>query len=351
MIQTVFGRRSGLRVSEYALGTAPFGRDGTSSDEHRAIFERFVEAGGTFLDTADSYNDGASEFAVATLLGHRRDDFVLASKFSRRNGAQEPVNRVGNSRRAMVQAVEQSLRRLETDRIDLYWAHFDDRVTPMEEIALAFDDLVGAGKILYGGLSNFAAWRVALGFTYADQHGLSPIIGVQVEHSLLERGAETELLPAVEALGLGAALYSPLGGGLLTLKHREGRDMRPTVIHQEDTPAKTRALDALRDVAHEVGAPPSTVAIAWQREFDARSTTDIVTIIGPRRLEQLEGYLDALELQLSDEHLRRLDEASAIYRGAPHDGIGGPPDLGDRARIRTRSHGWADVSREGARND
>lgn len=333
MKQMTFGRRTGLRVSEFGLGTGGFGTQYCSLDDSRAIVDRFAEAGGTLIDTADSYADGESEAVLGEILAGQRENFVLASKFSRGNGAQMPISRVGNSRRSMFYAVDQSLRRLKTDWIDLYWAHFDDRVTPMDEIVAGFDELIASGKIRYGGVSNFPAWRTALGQSYADSRGLATLAGVQVEHSLIERGAETEVLPMAESLGLGVALYSPLGGGLLTAKHRRGRENRPVVVHREDSETKKNTIDEIEAVALEVGAPPSEVAIAWQRSFNARPQTNFVTIIGPRSTEQLDGNLRALGLRLDEEHVTRLNAASQIYHGAPHDGIGGPPDLGDLARL------------------
>jgi aryl-alcohol dehydrogenase-like predicted oxidoreductase len=336
MIYTTFGRRTGLRISEYALGTGRFGTAqgfGAEPAEAKAMFERFAEAGGTFLDTADGYQDGESETILGDLLASERDNFVIATKYGRDAEADPPLSRVGNSRRVMVRAVEESLRRLKTDRIDLYWAHYDDAVTPIEEIVQAFDDLIAAGKIAYGGLSNFPAWRVARGQTIAELRGIAPIAGIQIEHSLAERTAERELLPMAEALGLGAALYSPLGGGLLTAKHRHGQTGRPIIVHREDSEARKALLDTLEEVAREIGAPPGQVAVAWQRALDARSTTALVTVIGPRSVQQLDDYLAALAIELDDEQFVRLDAASAYYRGVPHDGIAGPPDLGDSDRL------------------
>lgn len=341
MIYTTFGRLSGLRISEYALGTGTFGTAwgprGAQPAEARAIFERFAEAGGTVIDTADNYQQGESEQYLADLLAHDRDQFVLCSKYGRGAGADPHLTRAGNSRRTLVRSVEESLRRMQTDRIDLYWAHYDDGVTPMEEIVAAFDDLVAAGKILYGGLSNFAAWRVARGQTIAELRGRSPLVGIQVEHSLAERTAERDLLPMAEALGLGAMLYSPLGGGLLTAKHRAGREGRPAVAYAEDTPAKTAIVDALLAVAEELGRDAGQIAIAWQRELARRSSTALVTVIGPRTPEQLEDYLAALDVTLDERQFARLDEASAFPLGVPYDSIGGPPDLGDRARLAARA--------------
>jgi aryl-alcohol dehydrogenase-like predicted oxidoreductase len=339
MHYTTFGRVTGLRISEYALGTGSFGTAfgiGATPEESKTIFERFAEAGGTFIDTADNYQASESEEILGDLLGADRDHFVVATKYSRGPGHEPHLAAVGNSRRTMVRSVEGSLRRLKTDRIDLLWAHYDDTVTPIEEIVRAFDDLVAAGKILYGALSNFPAWRVARAQTIAELRGLSPIAGIQVEHSLVERTAERELLPMVEALGLGAVLYSPLGGGFLTGKHRHGGKVREIVSYRDEGGGRDGILDAVVEVGEELGASPAQVAVAWQRHLDARSTTALVTVIGPRTLTQLDNYLAALDVKLSDEQMQRLSKASAIAYGVPHDGIAGPPDLGDSARLSPR---------------
>lgn len=336
MKYTTLGRVTGLRISEYALGTGSFGTawgHGATPSESAAILDRFADAGGTFIDTADNYQAGESETIVGELLAGRRDDFVLATKYGRGPDQDPHPSVVGNSRRTMVRSVEDSLRRLKTDRIDLLWAHYDDTHTPVEEILRAFDDLVSAGKILYGGLSNFPAWRVARAQTIAELRGRSPIAGIQVEHSLVERTAERELLPMCEALGIAAALYSPLGGGYLTAKHRRGDGVREIVSYRDDGEGRDAVLNAVVAVADEIGASPAQVSVAWQRHLDARSSTALVTVIGPRTIEQLDDYLAALDVALSDDQLRRLDEASAIAYGVPHDGIAGPPDLGDGARL------------------
>lgn len=329
----VFGRLSGLRVSELALGAGLFGGQGLSAEEANKVIDRFADSGGTFIDTSDSYWAGDSERVVGAAIAGRRDDFVLGTKFGRGATGEPLLHRVGNSRRALVRAVEESLVRLRTDHLDVYWAHYEDGVTPMAEIVSALDDLVGAGKILYGGVSNFPAWRVALGHAYAETHGASPLVGVQVEHSLVERGVETEVVPMADALGLGLALYSPLGGGLLSAKHRLGQENRPIVVHTEDTPLKVRALDALVAVADETGRTPAVIALAWQRRLLDGLSTGAVTIVGARSPEQWDAALVGLDISLTDDQFARLSEASEPYRGAPHDGIGGPPDLGDKARV------------------
>jgi aryl-alcohol dehydrogenase-like predicted oxidoreductase len=212
MQHQTFGR-TGLRVSAYALGTGNFGTQwGTRATPAQAkrIFDRFAQAGGTFLDTADSYQNGESESILGDLLAADRDHFTVATKFSSASGGHTGVLDTGNGRQNMVRAVEASLRRLRTDRIDLYWVHHPDTVTPIEEILRGLDDLVSAGKILYAGFSNFPAWRVSRAQAIAESHGWAPIAGVQIEYSLADRTGDRDVLPMAEALGLGVALWSPL---------------------------------------------------------------------------------------------------------------------------------------------
>jgi hypothetical protein len=168
MHYTTFGRRTGLRVSEYALGTANFGTApgaGAGPEQARAIFNAFAEAGGTFIDSADHYQGGQAEILLGDLLAADRDQFVLATKYTRGNAGRTRINDTGNSRKTMIRSLEASLKRLGTDYVDVYWAHLPDTITPVDEIVAAFDDLVRAGKILHGGLSNFPAWRVATAAT------------------------------------------------------------------------------------------------------------------------------------------------------------------------------------------
>jgi aryl-alcohol dehydrogenase-like predicted oxidoreductase len=221
----VFGRHTGLRVSELVLGAANFGTrwgHGAEPAEARRVFERYSEAGGNFIDTADTYQAGESEELLGDLLQGRRENFVLATKYTLGANPNGGILVTGNSRKAMTASVEASLKRLKTDHIDLYWVHYSDGVTPVEEIVRGFDDLVRAGKILYGGLSDFPAWRVARAATIAELRGLAPIAGLQVEHSLVERTTEQDLLPMAQALGIGTVAWSPLGGGMLTGKYRRG---------------------------------------------------------------------------------------------------------------------------------
>ncbi|MET7728327.1 aldo/keto reductase [Streptomyces mirabilis] len=326
MRYTTFGRRTGLRVSEYALGTGNFGTGwgaGAEPDEARRMFDRFAEAGGTFVDTADAYQFGESEELVGKFIAADRDHFVLATKFTNGAAPQPGISSTGNSRKNMVASLEASLKRLGTDYIDLFWVHFPDDLTPMEEILRGLDDLVSSGKILHAALSNFPAWRVSRAATLANLKNWAPVAGIQIEYSLVERSPDRELLPMAESLGLGAALWSPLGGGLLTGKYRRSAEGRlsdfKTLVHTESTDQKTAVVDTVLAIAEETGATPAQVSVAWLRERAAQASTSFVPIIGPRNLTQLDDYLGALDVQLDPKHFARLSDVSAVPLGVPHE--------------------------------
>ncbi|WP_047229675.1 aldo/keto reductase [Pseudomonas brassicacearum] len=318
MKYTSFGK-TGLRVSQVALGTGNFGTGwghGADPDTSKAIFNAYAEAGGNFIDTADVYQFGQSEEQIGILLEGRREDFVIATKYS--SGAQPNANRLvtGNSRRAMIASVEASLKRLKTDRIDIYWVHHPDGVTPAEEIVRGFEDLARAGKILYAGLSNFAAWRLSRTVTLAELTRTVPIAAAQFQHSLVHREPEADLFPASHALGLGIVTWSPLGGGMLTGKYRQGEKGRAEglggrVFQPENSAQRTQILDAVIAIAGEIGASAGQVAIAWA------GTHGAVPIIGPRSMTQLTDNLGALSLELSSEHISRLDIASILTPSTP----------------------------------
>ncbi|MEV4351249.1 aldo/keto reductase [Actinoplanes sp. NPDC049596] len=318
-----FGRRTGLRVSEYALGTANFST--ATAAQAREIFEAFVATGGTTFDTSDIYQDGQAETVLGGLLGRDRDDFVVITKYSGTRQADPRPGTTGNSRKNMVRSLEASLRRLGTDYVDVFMPHFPDGVTPIEEILAGFDDLIRAGKIRHGGLSNFPAWRVAGAAVRADLRGLAPLVGLQTEYSLAERSAERELLPMAQAHGLGVVLYSPLAGGLLTGKYRQGGQGRLSARGggAEGTAQRTEILDAVLAIADEIGAGPVQVSLAWLRRRAALAPTALVPIVGPRTLSQLEDYLKSLSVELGEQHYRRLDEVSAVRLGTPHEDVAG----------------------------
>ncbi|MCH4024467.1 MAG: aldo/keto reductase [Acetobacter sp.] len=318
MKYTVFGK-TGLRVSQIALGTGNFGTGwgyGADPQASRTIFDTYAEAGGNFIDTADIYQFGQSEAILGDLLEGRRDDFVLASKYTQ--GASPDAGRLatGNSRKAMVASIEASLKRLKTDHIDIYWTHWPDHVTPSEEILRGFEDLARAGKILYAGLSNFPAWRLAHAATMAEFTRTLPIAAAQFEHSLVRREVEADLFPASQALGLGIVTWSPLGGGMLTGKYRHGEKGRAEgfggkVFQPEDSAQRTAVLDTVLAVSKELGASADQVAIAWA------GTHGAIPVIGPRTHDQLVSNLNAVSVELSPAQVERLDVASSLVPNAP----------------------------------
>lgn len=326
MRYTTFGRRTGLRVSQYALGTGNFGTGwgaGAEREEAKQIFDRFVEAGGNFIDTADAYQFGQSEELLGEFVHADRDDLVLATKFTVGAKPGGTLSRTGNSRKNLRTSVEDSLRRLDTDYIDVLWVHYPDALTPIEEIMRGLDDLVTQGKILHAAFSNFPAWRVAHAVALADAAGWTPVAGIQVEYSLVERSADRELLPMAQALGLGVTLWSPLGGGLLTGKYRHSDDGRltdlKTLVHTESNDQKRAVVDTVVAIAGQIGRTPAQVATAWVNERARRSATPSTPIIGPRNVAQLDDYLDALSLALTPEQYDLLTEVSAVALGIPHE--------------------------------
>jgi aryl-alcohol dehydrogenase-like predicted oxidoreductase len=315
--------KSGLRVSELCLGTMTFGEDwgwGSSKDESRQILDTFFEAGGNFIDTANVYTNGTSETMLGEFLQGRRDAAVLATKYTNAMPGTDP-NAAGNQRKNMMRAVEASLKRLRTDYIDLYWLHIWDRITPLEEVMRAFDDLVRQGKILHAGVSDMAAWAVARANTLAELRGWTPFVGLQIEYSLVERTVERELLPMAEALGLGVTAWSPLGGGVLTGKYKSGQaqDARyGSEMMKQHMPSADRTgpvVAAVQAVAREVGRSPAQVALAWLRQ----RPVPVIPIVGARRLEQFRDNLACLDLRLEEAQVGRLDAASRVELGFPHD--------------------------------
>jgi aryl-alcohol dehydrogenase-like predicted oxidoreductase len=334
----LFGRLTGLRVSELMLGTGMFGTGwgyGAQPDEARRIFAGYVDAGGNFIDTADVYQYGQSESLVGECLTGIRNDFILATKYTSGATPDAGLSATGNSRLNMIRSLEASLKRLKTDRIDLYWVHMPDGVTPMEEIVRGLDDLARAGKIIYAGLSNFPAWRISRAATIAELRGSAPIVGLQTEYSLVERTPERELLPMAEGFGIGTVAWSPLGGGLLTGKYRKGEKGRATetkrLVHDERNPRKTEVLDVLHAVADEIVATPGQVATRWV------SAKGIIPIIGNRTREQLDENLGVVSVTLTADQIRRLDEVSAVPLGSPH-------ELVASAAVRRQQHGGKVVS-------
>jgi aryl-alcohol dehydrogenase-like predicted oxidoreductase len=315
---------SGLRVSEAALGTMTFGDDwgwGAAKDEARKVYDAFREAGGNFIDTANMYTNGTSESFLGEFINGHRESVVVATKYTNSAPGTDP-NAAGNHRKSMVQAVEASLKRLQTDYIDLYWVHIWDQITPVEEIMRGLDDLVRQGKVLYVGISDAPAWWIAQANTLAHLRGWSPFVGLQIEYSLIERTVERELIPMAKALDLGLTAWSPLAGGVLTGKYhghgssepgRMNGDMMKQFLPEEQR--TERIIAAVKTVSDEVGRSMAQVALAWLRYRPVA----VIPIIGARKLSQLQDNLASLDLVLSAGQLKTLDESSRIELGFPHD--------------------------------
>lgn len=315
---------SGLRVSEFSLGTMTFGEEwgwGAARDEAKKIYDAYRNAGGNFIDTANIYTNGESERLVGEFMEGHRQEVVLATKYTNAAAGNDP-NAGGNQRKSMMQAIEASLKRLKTDYIDLYWLHIWDKLTPVEEVMRAFDDLVRQGKVLYAGVSDAPAWWVAQANTLAALRGWTPFIGLQIEYSLIERTVERELIPMAKALNLGLVAWSPLSGGVLTGKYNNGRPAGDSRYSGEmmrgflpERERQDRTVAALRKVSEEAGRPLAQVALAWLRYRDI----PVIPIIGARKLSQFEDNLASLTLSLTPEQVKTLDEASHIELGFPHD--------------------------------
>lgn len=314
--------KSGLRVSELCLGTMTFGEDwgwGASKDESRQIFDTFVQAGGNFIDTANGYTDGSSEKIVGDFIASDRERFVVATKYSFPSQMSDKAgnpNGSGNHRKNMTQSLEGSLKRLNTDYIDLFWLHAWDFMTPIEEVMRAFDDLVRSGKVLYIGISDAPAWIVAQANTLAQCYGWTPFVALQVEYSLVQRTPERDLLPMAKAFDLAVTPWSPLGQGVLTGKYNQSQSNSEEQRRLEQIPEKNLAIaQVVSQVASEIGHSPSQVALAW---LLAQSGVTI-PIVGARKLSQFQDNLACLDVTLAPEHMQRLNEVSQIELGFPHD--------------------------------
>jgi aryl-alcohol dehydrogenase-like predicted oxidoreductase len=340
--------RSGLRVSPMSLGTMTFGSSwgwGAEIGEARRIFDLYVDRGGNFVDTAVNYTNGVSERFVGDFIADKRERIVLATKFTMARDPANP-NSGGNHRLNMIRSVEQSLRQLGTDRIDLLYLHAWDMTTRPEEVMSGLDDLVRAGKIVYAGICNTPAWRIAEMQTLADLRGWSPFVALQIEYSLVERTVEHELLPMAQALGLGVLAWSPLGGGVLAGKYvrTDVEDSREAAVSasRKGVIAASGHLNArsieiaeeVRAVAAEAGATPSQVALAWTLTNPAV----VSPILGARTVAQAEENLAALEVVLSQDQvdrLMRISEPDPIF----------PARFVQRPLVQQLIHGGAVVAR------
>lgn len=321
MEYTVLGS-TGVTVSRLCFGTMSFGGDADEATSS-AMFDRCLDAGINFFDTANSYSRGHSEEILGRLMKGKRDDLVITSKVCSAVGP-GPNDR-GISRRHIMLQVENSLRRLQTDRLDVYFLHHFDAKTPMEETLRALDDLVTQGKILYPGVSNWAAWQIAKALGLAARHEWARFECIQPMYSLAKRQAEVEILPLAKSEGVGVIAYSPLGGGILTGKYVGGTPDSGRLLtnamyqkrYAEEVYAEVATRFSAYAKAHNVH--PATLAVAWVMAHPAITAP----IIGARNVEQLEGSLAAADLQLGAEQYAEISALSPA-----------PPPATDRSEER-----------------
>ncbi len=317
---------SGLRVSELALGTMTFGETwgwGASKEDSRRQFDLYADAGGNFIDTSINYTDGTSEEFVGEFLEGRREHFVVATKFTLTNPKSTDPNSGGNSRKNLMQSVERSLKRLRTDYIDVLYVHVYDFMTPIEEIMRGFDDLVRQGKIAYPAISDSPSYMVAEANTRAELRGYASPVALQVPYSLMRRDVERELLPTAKHWDMTVLAWGVTGGGVLTGKYTEAGAQtsdEPTRYDRDRTTANMAEstktlLETLAQIAQETEHSRAQVAINWVRQQTARA--QIIPIIGARKPEHMIDNIAALEWKLTDDQLKRLDDASAIDYGFP----------------------------------
>lgn len=312
--------KTGLRVSELCLGTMTFGDDwgwGAPKETCREMVHAFLDAGGNFIDTANNYTNGSSERITGELLEGIRKKIVLATKYTLLTDPGD-INSGGNQRKNMMQSVEESLKRLKTDYIDLYQVHICDRHTPVEEVIRGLEDLVRSGKVLYTGISDSPAWVIAKANAIAEERHWTRFNAIQVEYNLIERTSERELIPMAEEEKLSVLAWSPLAGGLLSGKYSSKKEKQKDGSRLEGNPRLNEQnltiADTLIEIAGEINIPPATAALAW-----VRRNPNIIPIVGAKKREQLKQNLDCINYSLNDEQLERLEEISGIKLGFPHD--------------------------------
>jgi len=311
--------RSGLRVSELCLGTMTFGTEwgwGADKAESQNIFDTYIGAGGNFLDTANRYTEGTSERWLGEFVKSERHHFVLATKYTLRDQTGDP-NFAGSHRKNMMRSVEESLRRLDTDFIDLFWVHAWDHLTPTDEVMRGLDDLIRSGKVHYIGVSDTPAWVVSQANTLAELRGWTAFVGLQVEYSLLQRSPERELLPMAKAHGMTVTPWGAMGGGALTGKYLRGEQGRVVAQSARRSERANKIAAKVVKIAEKLGVSPAQVALNWTRQRDP--ALQCIPLVGARTAIQLQDSLGCLDFALSDKHLRELDAATEIPLGFPHE--------------------------------
>ena len=319
---------SGLRVSPMCLGTMTFGTDwgwGADFETSQQIFNTYADRGGNFIDSANIYTDGSSETFLGKLLEGKRDRFVLATKYSLTTDPKNP-NAGGNHRRSMITAVEDSLKRLKTDYIDLYWLHAWDYRNSIEEVLRALDDLVRQGKILYIGLSDTPSWVVSEGQAIARLRGWTPVSAIQIHYNLVERTPEADLIPMAQHHDITPLAWSPLAGGVLAGKYskedlkeenEDGNGSGRKEMSQSMGQLNERSIEIgekVKAIAEEIGRSPSQVSLNWLLQQPGGT----IPIVGARKLAHVKDNLQAVDFTLTTEQIERLNEASNYKPPFPH---------------------------------
>ena len=315
--------RSGLRVSQLCLGCMGFGEEwgfGGNKEDSRKVYQKFIDGGGNFIDTANRYTEGTSEKYLGEFIAGMRNEVVLATKYSlySKRGS---INECGNSRKNLIASLEGSLKRLNTDYVDVLYLHAWDFMTPIDEVLRSLDDLVRAGKILYAAISDTPAWIISRANTMADFQGWSPFVAVQLEYSLITRDAERDLIPMTKALDLAVTSWGPLAGGALTGKYLED-DGTPKRLKEGSKRLNDKSVAIAKEVvrvAKEIGCSASQVALAWQYH----KSPNIIPIVGAHKETQIADCLGSIDIKLSNEQYNALEEVSKIELGFPHDFLTG----------------------------
>ncbi|MES2492096.1 MAG: aldo/keto reductase [Pseudomonadota bacterium] len=328
--------RSGLRVSPLALGAMTFGKDwgwGSDHEDSRRIFDTYIDSGGNFIDTAVNYTEGTSERLLGEFIKGKRERVVIGTKYSVNTQAGNP-NAGGSHRLNMVRSIEASLSRLGTDHIDLFYLHVWDYHTPAEEVLRGLEDLVRSGKVVYLGISDTPAWRIAHMQTLAELRGWAPLVALQVEYSLVQRTVEHELFPMAMAMGLGVNPWAPLAGGLLAggyskadLAHADiGKSAiegsrKEMIASQGNLNERTIGVaELVREIAGELGVHPAQLALAWV----LLNRAVVSPVIGARTLPQLQSNLNALSIEIPEGHRERLAAATEPSATFPNSFLDSP---------------------------
>ncbi|AZQ45141.1 aldo/keto reductase [Nonlabens ponticola] len=324
--------KTGLKVSRLALGTMTFGKEwgwGNEKEAAQQIFDYYLDHGGNFVDTADMYTGGTSEEFIGDFMQSRnnREDIVLASKFTFNTSSSNAINSGGNSRKNIRRTLEESLKRLKTDYIDLYILHCWDKLTPVEEVMRTLNDLVSEGKILHVGLSNVPAWYASRAQMLAEANGYEPISALQLEYSLIQRTIEHEYIDLGQYTNAGIMAWSPLGGGLLSGKYKPGIDDQEDVegrlkhitdnggeVSSKDNKRNWNIVKTLQEVSEEINQPMASVALNWT----ANQPNVASVLVGATKMKQIEENMKALNFEIPADLMQKLNEASAPQAANPY---------------------------------